>query len=61
MIKFVLNFILFGCIYFLLWRFFPSAFDFLLDWVNQGYEFVATWVEQLIDKSQQANSYTDSF
>lgn len=37
--RFILNFFIFGLIYFLIWMFFPEAFQTLVSWATQVYNF----------------------
>lgn len=50
MIRFIFNFFLFGAIFYLIWRFFPQAFDTLFVWADAVYDFFLDLYQQLIDK-----------
>lgn len=53
MIRFIFNFFLFGAIFYLIWRFFPQAFDTLISWADIAYDFFADLYQQLMDKVSQ--------
>lgn len=59
MVKFIINFIVFGIIFFLIHRYIPTVFDQLVSWLNQGYDFLVGLVMQLVDKLHQSHSYSD--
>lgn len=40
MLRFILNFVLFGLLFYLIYLFFPEAFTTLVSWVNKTYEFL---------------------
>lgn len=40
MLRFILNFILFGILFYLIYLFFPEAFATLVSWANKTYEFL---------------------
>ncbi len=40
MIRFVGNFILFGLLFFIIWKFFPDAFNTLVHWASQTVDFI---------------------
>ncbi|CAF23851.1 unnamed protein product [Candidatus Protochlamydia amoebophila UWE25] len=50
MIRFIFNFILFGILFYLIYLFFPEAFDMLVSWVNQIYIFLREVFIQLSSK-----------
>lgn len=37
MLRFIMNFILFGILFYLIWMFFPEAFEKLVGWANELY------------------------
>jgi hypothetical protein len=45
MIRFILNFILFGILFFLIYIYFPEAFAKMYGWVNDGYLYVKAALE----------------
>lgn len=47
MLRFIMNFILFGILFYLIWMFFPEAFEKLVGWANDLYN----WVTGLFDGS----------
>jgi hypothetical protein len=40
MLRFIINFILFGILFYLIYLFFPEAFATLVTWANKSYEFL---------------------
>jgi hypothetical protein len=48
--RFILNFIFYGCLFYLLYLFFPDAFKTLVSWVQYVYDFCAWLVQQVSDK-----------
>lgn len=59
MFKFIFNFFLFGAIFFLIWRFFPQAFDTLFAWASGIYDFIAALWQQLMDRIDSHSSFKD--
>jgi len=45
MIRFLVNFVLFGIFFFCLWKFFPDFFATLVSWANQLVELVQQYVK----------------
>ncbi|CRX39121.1 hypothetical protein [Estrella lausannensis] len=43
MIRFLLNFFLFGILYFLIYTFFPDAFSTLVEWAGKVYSAAIEW------------------
>jgi hypothetical protein len=50
MIRFILNFILFGILFYLIYHFFPDAFQILVTWAEHLYEFLKDLAMQLYSK-----------
>jgi len=47
--RFILNFIFFGILFFLIWHYFPEFFQTLVSWAESAFNFVrelVTWVMQ---------------
>lgn len=38
--RFILNFFIFGFLFYLLWMFFPEVFNTLVSWANGAFEFL---------------------
>lgn len=53
MIRFVLNFFLFGILFYLIWRFFPEAFETLVSWAEMVYDFVKNLFSTTVEKMNQ--------
>jgi len=51
--RFILNFIVFGIIFYLIYVFFPEAFFTLVSWANKTYEFLKDVVLQITEKITQ--------
>jgi hypothetical protein len=58
--RFILNFIFFGVLFYLIWLFFPEAFDKLVSWANQAYEFLRDLFTQASDKVQSYRHSNDA-
>lgn len=59
--RFILNFIFYGFLFYIIWLFFPDAFNKLVSWVTQAYEFLRDLVMQVIAKfnhSTESGSHT---
>jgi hypothetical protein len=59
MIRFILNFFLFGFLFFLIWMFFPEAFETLVSWASHVYEFfkmVALRLQELVHSGLKSSS-----
>lgn len=48
--RFVINFFIFGFIFFLIYHFFPEAFSTLVSWAQAAYDFAANLVGMARDK-----------
>lgn len=53
MLRFILNFILFGILFYLIWRFFPEAFDKLVSWAGDVFDFVKNLFTSTVEKLQE--------
>lgn len=42
--RFILNFIFFGLLFYAISRFFPDMFETLVSWVGALYEFIRDWI-----------------
>ena len=51
--RFILNFIFFGLLFYLIYLFFPDAFNTLLSWVQQIYEFFRDLFSNVSKKVQR--------
>ncbi len=56
MLRFFVNFILFGILFYLIWRFFPEAFDTLVSWAGAGYEFIKSLISTSLEKMQKGGA-----
>lgn len=52
MIRFIGNFIIFGLIFFLIWRFFPDVFNTLVHWATQVVDFLQVQAMKLYEAVQ---------
>lgn len=59
MFRFIFNFFLFGALFFLIWRFFPQAFETLLGWAVVAYDFIADLFQQLADRIDSHSSFKE--
>ncbi len=50
--RFILNFFLFGFIFFLIWYYFPEAFKTLVGWAEQVWTFILDAVHSVFSKSE---------
>jgi hypothetical protein len=50
MVRFIINFFLFGFLFYLIWHFFPGAFTTLVSWADSVFEFVKNFVVMLWNK-----------
>lgn len=50
--RFILNFIFFGILFYLIWMYFPDAFSTLLSWANHVVAFFREIITQVWEKSQ---------
>lgn len=53
MIRFLINFCLFGILFYLIWRFFPEAFDTLVSWAGNVYDFFKNLFGTTMEKMHQ--------
>ena len=52
MFRFLINFFLFGMLFFIIHRYLPDTFNTLVIWVNHIFDFIANVVLWMVDKSQ---------
>jgi hypothetical protein len=50
MFRFILNFFLFGILFYIIYLFFPDAFHTLVSWAQQSYEFLRDFFIQIAEK-----------
>lgn len=50
MMRFIANFILFGILFYLIWRFFPEAFETLVAWAGKVFDFVRDLFTSTVEK-----------
>ena len=48
--RFIFNFIFFGFLFFLIWHFFPDAFNKLVSWADQAFIWLSNVITQLLEK-----------
>lgn len=58
--KFILNFFLFGIIFFLISIYFPEAFQTLVSWAQNSYDFVYTGIQTIIEKLSPSKGSPES-
>lgn len=58
MVRFILNFIFFGILFYLIYLFFPETFQTLVSWVNQVYAYLKEFVIQIFEKVQSMRDHT---
>lgn len=51
--RFILNFIFFGVLFYAIYVAFPDAFHTLVSWADKIYEFLRVILLQLLEKAQQ--------
>lgn len=56
MLRFVLNFIFYGIIFFLIWKFQPDWIDTMRSWADTAYEIVVDLGSQLFAKIKALSS-----
>jgi len=56
--RFIINFIFFGILFYIIYLFFPDAFQTLVGWANQTYEFIKDIVLQITDKARSKEAIT---
>lgn len=52
--RFIFNFIFFGLLFFIIWKFFPDAFNTLVGWVTNLYDYLDHLVRSLVEKVNHA-------
>lgn len=50
LIRFIINFVLFGALFYLIWHFFPDAFQTLVSWVKTLVEFTQDLIRDLYSR-----------
>lgn len=58
LLRFVFNFILFGVLFFLIWHFFPEAFNTLVSWAAAIVDFFQKLFVDLFHRAQDATKET---
>lgn len=53
LLRFVFNFILFGILFFLIWHFFPDAFNTLVSWAGSIVDFFTNLFSGLFQKATE--------
>jgi hypothetical protein len=48
--KFILNFIFFGILFYVIWVYFPEAFNTLVSWAHSVFDFLKDLIVGIIDK-----------
>lgn len=56
MIRFLINFLIFGLLFYAIYRFFPDAFETLVSWVHQIFEFIREMVLWLVEKFKSSTN-----
>lgn len=59
LIRFILNFILFGALFYLIWHFFPDTFTILVSWVKAIVETAQQLLTDLYHKISNSNLKRD--
>ncbi len=54
--RFVLNFIFFGLLFFIIWKFFPEAFHTLVTWVTALYDWLYHLFHSLFEQVNKAEA-----
>lgn len=54
--RFLINFIFFGILFYLIYLFFPEAFATLVSWANHVYVFFRDLILMLVDKFQSSET-----
>ncbi|MFA6914886.1 MAG: hypothetical protein WC222_00680 [Parachlamydiales bacterium] len=52
--RFIFNFVFFGLLFFVIWKFFPDAFTTLVGWVSALYNYLHHLFQSLIDNVNKA-------
>jgi hypothetical protein len=47
MFRFLFNFVFFGLLFYVIWKFYPEAFTQLVTWAETLYQFLVTFGEKL--------------
>ncbi len=55
MFRFIFYFFFFGFLFYLIWIFFPEAFNTMLSWANRVYDFFHGLVEKVSSASPSPN------
>lgn len=56
--RFILNFIFFGILFYVIYLFFPDAFHTLVSWANNAYEYLRDLFSELSGKVQKKEQST---
>lgn len=56
MLRFILNFIIFGIIFYLIWRFQPHWIEVMRSWADSAYDIVVNLIQLGIDKVKELSS-----
>lgn len=59
--RFILNFFLFGFLFFLLWHFFPEAFATLVSWAQSTFDFFRDLFSNVKEKVETAKEPAKAF
>ena len=54
--RFIFNFIFFGILFYIIYLFFPDAFQTLVSWVSQIYTFLRDLIMQLVKKVEHVKN-----
>lgn len=49
MLRFMFNFIFFGILFYVIWHFFPEAFDTLVKWAENIYSFIVDIATRIVE------------
>lgn len=49
MLKFIFNFIFFGILFYVIWQFFPDAFNTLVSWAGHVVDFIVAVVQSIVN------------
>ncbi len=52
MFRFLINLVLFGMLFFIIYRYLPDTFNTLVIWINHIFDFIANVVLWAVDKIQ---------
>lgn len=56
--RFILNFIFFGILFYIIYLFFPDAFHTLVSWANNAYEYISDFFSGVSKKIQKGDHLT---